>query len=428
MRIALVNPAWTFDGSIYFGCREPHLPLEFGYSAALLERAGHEPLLVDAQLEKLDPAEIRQGVAQFRPDFTVITSAPSYLFWRCAPPELRAPQETADLLRDVAGALVAVGPHASTTPGATLRKLGAQVAIMGECEEALPLLDGDWGQIPGLCYWRDGKTVANGGPHACDMNTLPALRWDGALLAKHSHHHHRFEAAPQGPGAEVEASRGCPYHCTFCAKDNFRDDYRRRPVDAIMAEIDGLLEHGVEYIYFIDEIFLPNQPLLEALVPRRLKFGMQTRIDLWTPAMLELLGRAGCVSIEAGVESITEDGRALLDKKCRMSTEELGDRLIFARKHVPFVQANLLSMEQDDAPAVEAWRRNLIDNGVWANKPVPLFVYPGSPEYTRKWGEAGDDAWERAHENYLAVNAEFSDIQEQAPAPLVQLETRNDRH
>jgi B12-binding domain/radical SAM domain protein of rhizo-twelve system len=152
------------------------------------------------------------------------------------------------------------------------------------------------------------------------MNTLPALRWDGALLAKHSHHHHRFEAAPQGPGAEVEASRGCPYHCTFCAKDNFRDDYRRRPVDAIMAEIDGLLEHGVEYIYFIDEIFLPNQPLLEALVPRRLKFGMQTRIDLWTPAMLELLGRAGCVSIEAGVESITEDGRALLDKKCRMST------------------------------------------------------------------------------------------------------------
>ena len=32
--------AWTFDGSIYFGCREPHLPLEYGYAQALLERAG----------------------------------------------------------------------------------------------------------------------------------------------------------------------------------------------------------------------------------------------------------------------------------------------------------------------------------------------------------------------------------------------------
>ncbi len=26
MKIALVNPRWAFDGSIYFGCREPHLP------------------------------------------------------------------------------------------------------------------------------------------------------------------------------------------------------------------------------------------------------------------------------------------------------------------------------------------------------------------------------------------------------------------
>ncbi len=42
MRFALVNPAWSFDGSIYFGCREPHLPLELNYSKALLEEAGHE--------------------------------------------------------------------------------------------------------------------------------------------------------------------------------------------------------------------------------------------------------------------------------------------------------------------------------------------------------------------------------------------------
>jgi hypothetical protein len=40
--MALVNPRWTFSGGIYFGCREPHLPLEFGYASALLERAGHE--------------------------------------------------------------------------------------------------------------------------------------------------------------------------------------------------------------------------------------------------------------------------------------------------------------------------------------------------------------------------------------------------
>ena len=59
----------------------------------------------------------------------------------------------------------------------------------------------------------------------------------------------------------------------------------------ILDELDGLLAHGIEYVYFIDEIFLPNRELLQALVERPIRFGVQTRVDLWTPAMLELLGQ-----------------------------------------------------------------------------------------------------------------------------------------
>lgn len=97
----------------------------------------------------------------------------------------------------------------------------------------------------------------------------------------------------------METSRGCPYRCSFCAKENFRDKYRKRPLPVVLEELDRLIAQGVEYVYFIDEIFLPNAELLEALVERRIKFGVQTRIDLWKEPMLELLGRAGCVSIEA---------------------------------------------------------------------------------------------------------------------------------
>jgi hypothetical protein len=122
------------------------------------------------------------------------------------------------------------------------------------------------------------------------------------------------------------------------------------------------------------------------------------------------------------VESITEAGRAYLDKKCKMSTEELTSRLVFAKKIVPFVQANLLAMTEDDAAEVESWRLKLETHGVWANKPVPLFPYPGSPEYTRMWGLPDDFAWERAHEAYLNGFDSFSDIQEQRPQPLVELE------
>jgi len=409
MRYSLINPPWSFDGSIYFGCREPHLPLEYGYSKALLEEAGHDVDIVDGQLNGLRLDDVRRRVQDFRPDFTVVTTAPSYLFWRCAPPELRVPMETIRAVRGAGGAIVVVGPHASTTPAATKRKLAADVVLMGECEELLPRLATGW----------DGAMTA---PHAADMSKLPALRWPRETIARHSHHHHRFEAPPKGPGAEMETSRGCPYHCTFCAKDNFRNLFRRRPLETIAEELDGLVENGIEYVYFIDEIFLAYRDVLETVRERRIKFGIQTRIDLWSEEMLDLLGEAGCVSIEAGVESITEEGRRILDKKCKMSTQQISDRLIHAKKRAPFVQANLLDSRDDDPADVEAWRAHLHEHGVWANKPVPLFPYPGSPDYTRRWGAPDDRAWERAHESYLESFDEFSDIQEQRPAPLVQLE------
>lgn len=425
MRFALVNPNWTFDGSIYFGCREPHLPLEFGYARALLEAEGHDVLLVDAQLHDLRLDEVRARVAAFAPARIVLTTAPSYLFWRCAPPELRVPQEALRALEGIPGMRILVGPHASSTPAAALRKTAADAAVLGECEDILPRLAADpsrWSDIDSVAT-RTGDTVrVQGTVHQVDMASLPALRWTPEDVRRHRHHHHRFDRTPQRPGAEMEVSRGCPYHCSFCAKENFRSDYRKRPLPVILDEVDGLLEYGVEYIYFIDEIFLPNKELLEALISRDVAFGVQTRIDLWTPPMLELLGRAGCVSVEAGVESITVEGRNLLDKGSRLTTEQLADRLIEAKRHIPFVQANLLESGADDPRDVEAWRAHLQAHGVWANKPVPMFPYPGSPGYSKLWGPPDDRAWERAMEHYLGRFDEFSDIQDARPLPLSQLE------
>jgi len=428
MRYSLINPAWSFDGSIYFGCREPHLPLEYGYSKALLEREGHQVQIVDAQLEGIANAEVCERVAAFGADFAVITTAPSYLFWRCAPPELRVPQLLVRDLREATGRIVAVGPHASTTPETTLRKLSVDAVVMGECEEVLPRLAGDWSRVDSLCFRSGGAVRRNGGSHAADMAALPALEWEATTLARHRHHHHRFDAPPRGPGAEMEASRGCPYHCTFCAKDNFRNAFRRRPIETIARELDGLISAGAEYVYFIDEIFLPYRDVLETIVRHGIPFGMQTRIDLWPMEMIDLLGQCGCVSIEAGVESITEAGRNRLDKKCKIDTGQITERLIRAKQRVPFVQANLLDSQDDDPDEVQTWREHLRANGVWANEPVPLFPYPGSPDYTLRWGAPDDHAWERAHQWYLDRFDNFSDIQEQRPQPLVQLEAPGTPH
>src|SRR5207248_3436774 len=126
----------------------------------------------------------------------------------------------------------------------------------------------------------------------------------------------------------------------------------------------------------------------------------------------------------SGVESLTPAGRDWLDKDCKLSTEELRDRLLHAKRSVPFVQANLIMTEGDDPALIARWRQELQRHGVWANEPVPLFPYPGSPEYRRMWGLPDDDAWERALDYYLDRYSSFSDIQEARPRRLAELETR----
>lgn len=425
MKIALVNPPWTFENSIYFGCREPHLPLELGYARDGLTAAGHDVALFDGHLEGEPMEQVADNVAAFDPDMTVVATAPSYLFWRCAPPELRVPRALLLALDGRGGRTVAVGPHGSATPGTALRKLDVAVVVRGECEEVLVALaaaGGPSGRVPSIAY-RDGDEVqVTGGPAAARFVDAPALRWPEAWLRRHRHHHHRFGSEAPGPGAEVEASRGCPYACSFCAKIDFRDRYRRRDLGPLIEEIDGLGAAGVSYLYFIDEIFLPQRPLLEALVGRGFDFGVQTRIDLWSEPMIDLLAEAGCVSVEAGMESVSEAGRDLFNKRCKLSTEQLADRLGYAAARIPFVQANLIATAEDDAEAVASWRDILRRRGVWANDPVPLYPYPSSPDYQRLWGPPDRKAWERAHEHYLAQFQRFSDIQDSRPVRLEELE------
>ena len=150
MKVALLNPPWTFEHSIYFGCRAPHLPIELGASQVLLERAGHSVLLRDGLLDELDIAAMAHECAGFDADMIVVTTAPTYLFWRCAQPELRIPRLLLDALRIACprAVLVVVGPHGSATPEAALRKLGADVVVRGECEEVVTALFDYWMDQP----------------------------------------------------------------------------------------------------------------------------------------------------------------------------------------------------------------------------------------------------------------------------------------
>ena len=163
MRYALVNPAWSFEGSTYFGCAEPHFPLELLSAREMLRAAGQEVLLVDAWMEGLTIDDVRQRLEAFGEDFLVIPTAPSYLFWRCPQPELRVPQQW---IRELArpSKSVVIGPHGSVTPLATISKTHADIVLRGEPDQTLPQLATlPWEMIAGCC-WRDAKGLLHTTP------------------------------------------------------------------------------------------------------------------------------------------------------------------------------------------------------------------------------------------------------------------------
>ncbi len=432
MKFALVNPAWSFEGSTYFGCREPHVPLELLFALDQIVAAEHHALVIDAQTDALSAGQVRGMLDSYAPDFLVIPTAPSYLFWRCPPPELRVPMEWFAAL-DTGATTVAIGPHSSATPAATLRKTGCNVALRGEPDQTIARLATEpWEQVPGACFRRHGGTF-HISPElgVTDMKALGPLAFHNYDVEAHAHRHHVFTG--EGRGAELEFARGCPWSCDFCNKTLFRNKFRERSVDAVLKEVDRLLARGVDYIYFIDEIFGVGKnvlKLLEALAERNVKIGFQTRIDLWTEETLDLLGRAGTISMEVGIESITEEGRDELNKNCRMSTERITELLIYARTKIPWVQANLILTDKDDKEEIRRWQDHLKAHGVWVSEPVPMFPFPGSPSYVEIFGTTPDDqAWERAHHYYTSRFSDkgFSDIQEQAPMAIEELESVSSR-
>jgi anaerobic magnesium-protoporphyrin IX monomethyl ester cyclase len=429
MKFALLNPNWDFKGSTYFGCQNPHTPLELLFAADQLRIAGQESVLIDAQTDNLSKEDARHLLDRFAPDFLVIPTAPSYLFWRCPPPELRVPMEWFSGLQSKA-INVAIGPHPSATPAATIRKTGCDVALRGEPDQTLAeLAIKPWQEIIGCCFKKkDGQLHISSASAVADMADLGPLDFSNYNVEAHSHRHHVF-THDHGLGAELEFARGCPWACTFCNKTLFRDKFRERSVDAVLQEVDTLVARGVEYIYFIDEIFGVGKNvhrLLEGIAERPVKIGFQTRIDLWNEETLDLLGRAHCISIECGVESITHEGREDLNKNCRIGTDRISELLVYARGRIPWVQANLILTERDDRAEIHHWQETLKAKGVWVSEPVPMFPFPGSPLYAQTFAAAPDEmAWERAHRHYTSMfdGRGYSDIQEQKPLAIEELET-----
>jgi radical SAM superfamily enzyme YgiQ (UPF0313 family) len=107
----------------------------------------------------------------------------------------------------------------------------------------------------------------------------------------------------------VQASRGCPFHCEFCNFVKDEKDTHIKPIDALVSELSGLSRRGVKYVRFVDDNFRLGKndlnTVCQAFIRTNLDIRWMSFIRAGTLANtdLELLKRAGCIDVQIGVES-----------------------------------------------------------------------------------------------------------------------------
>ena len=109
------------------------------------------------------------------------------------------------------------------------------------------------------------------------------------------------------PYAGVLASYGCPYHCTYCIGGKL--GFKLRDLDNTLEELRYLKAIGIRELWFKDLVFGVRREnyieLLERMIAERLGFSWVclSRANVLTEPLLALMKRAGCHTIQLGVET-----------------------------------------------------------------------------------------------------------------------------
>jgi radical SAM superfamily enzyme YgiQ (UPF0313 family) len=124
-----------------------------------------------------------------------------------------------------------------------------------------------------------------------------------------------FPLLKKRPFLPVLSSRGCPYGCSFCPYPVAQGaPFRGRSAANVVDELQHLVERwGVRSVLFRDPTFTLDldraKDVCREVLTRGLKldFGIETRLDRMEGDLIELLGRAGCTSVEFGVDPLEQE-------------------------------------------------------------------------------------------------------------------------
>lgn len=304
MRILLINP--NLIGLEY-------IPFGLASLSAILKKNGHSVFLLDGTWGRIAAKKVLRSVEETRPDvigFSVLSGD----F-----------QHVANLAKEIKKytklPILLGGIHPTVAPEESIAQDGVDMIAVGECDQAIldfaSKLDAGDETLNVPNFWiKRGQDIQRNQllPLVFDLDSLP-------FPDRHLFAFERYLEARNGD-ADIMASRGCPWACTYCINSYLRRLYqgkgpylRFRSPEAIVSEIKYLLEQFcVKSFSFQDDTFTCNRSWLEEFASEygrniRLPYRCNARAEDLTDELCEMLVESGCATVFVGVESGDEEAR-----------------------------------------------------------------------------------------------------------------------
>lgn len=279
-------------------------PVGLAYVASFLKSAGCNVKLVDLMFATRNWKEVKTLIEEESPRWVGISATT---------PQIEDAFITAEIAKQIDPGIKVVigGIHASALPEQTISNKNVDILVYGEGE--LTMLDLVQGkkldEIKGIFYKIDSQIVKNALRDLVkDIDIFPYPLYEDLPI-------HRYGTDHFGTILGIVSSRGCPYQCTYCAANTIhKRQYRKRSIENIMDEIEKLKnKFGAKSFSFYDDTFTLNEKrtiaICEALMKKNLglEWNCAARADNLTKPLLKIIKRAGCTTIQIGVESGDND-------------------------------------------------------------------------------------------------------------------------
>ncbi len=318
-----------FDPKLY-AAMQPYPPLGTLYAASYLRDQGYAVAVFDAMLAQSEE-EWTRALDQHAPRIAILyEDSFNYLSKMCL---LRMREAAFTMLRAAKsrGCITIVSGSDATDHLAAYFDAGADYIIIGEGEVTLgELLDAltrtrrDLITIRGLA-WREANDVIMRTPpreFIRELDALPFPAWD---LINVAHYRALWRVRHGYFSMNLVTTRGCPYHCNWCAKPIYGQRYNVRTPENVVAEMKMLKEKlQPDHLEFADDIFGLKPGWIERFADLvieqnvRLPFKCLMRADLVNDKTVAALRRAGCRTIWMGAESGSQKILDAMDKGTRV--------------------------------------------------------------------------------------------------------------